>query len=681
MSNKNLRYLLGYSHYEYEFNIREWVEGWVNRLRAQGIDVQGYCMTLNPPGGRLTSDEIEERYRRKDPELMKFYEDLSYTLESYDVFVNWNGINTHPEFVKSLSTFNVYGCFDDPESTEHLSKPVAAAYDLCMVGNIAEIDQYKSWGVKEAHFWPNGFRINDYDPNITEEQILTGIRGIPVTMMCERESPWRRERLDKFASAHPGGAYFGKGWPNGFLPEADRIPLLQKTKIGINIHNSTGPINFRTFYLPANGVLQVCDNKQHLGKIFELGKEVIGYDSMEEAIDLVHYYLQHDDERKQIALNGYRRTMKDYNEIEVFRTMINHVERIIDERAAIAQSGNQTSEKSIIVVDNSQRSLLDQTPPLPGKKTGRGKVFLHQDLLYPADAWYRRFEFVLQTLGIEYECVNLLEDNYFEFLKRIGTNDCLIGRFGHDPRDLQVIRPKYGHFNKVFANKIFPSFDQYFYYDDKKKQTEFFLSNQYPTPASQWVQCEKDLKTFMEVAHLQFPIVLKQSQGAGSSTVKLARSLEEVSYPTIAQEFCDNNDRDLRLNVIGHRVMGFERLNRDNDFRASGSGRIVYPNDFDPQAMNLVFEISLKHNFECMAYDLVKRNGEWVIVEMSYAFLDTAVLNSPFYYDMRTGQKISKVNIYPEDFILQDFLKKYYGIEFDLGENKATEPRNDSHHR
>ncbi len=64
---------------------------------------------------------------------------------------------------------------------------------------------------------------------------------------------------------------------------------MQRTRVGINIHNSTGPINFRTFYLPANGVLQICDNKSHLGRIFELGREVVGYQEIAEAIELCRY--------------------------------------------------------------------------------------------------------------------------------------------------------------------------------------------------------------------------------------------------------------------------------------------------------------------------------------------------------------------------------------------------------
>jgi hypothetical protein len=72
-------------------------------------------------------------------------------------------------------------------------------------------------------------------------------------------------------------------------------------------------------------VLQICDNKQHLGAVFELGKEVIGFDTVEECIELCRYYLAHDEERRIIAANGWKRAMSDYNEVAVFRRLVDVV--------------------------------------------------------------------------------------------------------------------------------------------------------------------------------------------------------------------------------------------------------------------------------------------------------------------------------------------------------------------
>jgi hypothetical protein len=257
---------------------------------------------------------------------MNLYERLLKATDGYDVFLNYNGVNIHPEIVQRLCATSVFACFDDPEASELLSKPVAGAYDFAMVGNVAEVDTYRNWGVREVHWWPLGFRADDYDPHLTKQAIVDSNRDIDITLLCERTTPYRRKRLDKFAARFPHGKYYGRGWPAGFLPESERVPLLQRTKIGINIHNSTGPVNFRTYYLPANGVLQICDNKSHLAKVFDVGKEVIGYETINEAIELCDYFLIHDEEREAIAVAGWERATRDYNEVACFRRLVNILE-------------------------------------------------------------------------------------------------------------------------------------------------------------------------------------------------------------------------------------------------------------------------------------------------------------------------------------------------------------------
>jgi spore maturation protein CgeB len=207
-----------------------------------------------------------------------------------------------------------------------------------MISNVAAVETYRSWGVKRARFCPHGFWDEDYDPSLTAEQILTGQRDISVTLMCERLTHWRRQRVDRFALAFPDGVFRGPGWPQGFLPESERVPTLQRTRVGINIHNSTGPINFRTYYLPANGVMQVCDNKSHLGQIYELGKEAVGFDTIDEAIDLCRHYLSHDRERREIAAAGWQRAVTEYNEKACFDRIVSAIEEVQAERASARSS-------------------------------------------------------------------------------------------------------------------------------------------------------------------------------------------------------------------------------------------------------------------------------------------------------------------------------------------------------
>lgn len=324
----SLKVLYGYSWFESGAygNVEELNLFYIRHLNEAGFDVEGFCLTIDPPGPCLTFKELDRRWRFGERKLLSMYEKLERALEGKQVLLNGPGINLHPEFVARLPVFTVFQCFDDPENSHNLSRPVAAAYDLCLVGNIAEVETYRSWGVKAAEWSPMGLQPTIYDPTLTYESILHGERDIDLFMMADRVSPWRKDRLDKLAQAFPDAHFYGRGWPRGYLPNEQELRYLQRARIGPNLHNSTGPINYRTFYLPANGVMQVCDNKSHLAKIYELDKEVVGFDTIEECIDLCKYYLAHEEERRLIAANGWKRAVTDYTDTAVFRRVVSCIE-------------------------------------------------------------------------------------------------------------------------------------------------------------------------------------------------------------------------------------------------------------------------------------------------------------------------------------------------------------------
>ena len=78
--------------------------------------------------------------------------------------------------------------------------------------------------------------------------------------------------------------------------------------------------------------------KKTWGKIFELNKEVIGFDSVEEAIDQTRYFLSHDNERIEIAIAGWKRALKDYNEIAVFKLAEKYINEVIFLKKPVRES-------------------------------------------------------------------------------------------------------------------------------------------------------------------------------------------------------------------------------------------------------------------------------------------------------------------------------------------------------
>ncbi len=285
-------------------------------------------------------------------------------------------------------------------------------------------------------------------------------------------------------------------------------------------------------------------------------------------------------------------------------------------------------------------------------------IYLHMDKRYKTDQWYRRFQYLLDQMGAARKNINLLRTDFRRLA--VEPHDALIGRFAHNRRDLHRIRPIFRELAENFSGRIFPSEITYRYYDNKQLQLEFLTEHAFPTPRGAYVASRSDVEAFLNRTGLKLPLVSKRLFGASSSQVILANRLDEVLFPGVVQEYCRNNDGDLRIVVIGNRVMGFFRRNRPNDFRASGSGLIEYVEELEPACVRIAYDISSQMGFDSMAYDFVRDNqGRWVVLECSYTYIAAAVRDCRYYYEMPSGHRRDKQGVYPQDFILEDFLAKY----------------------
>jgi spore maturation protein CgeB len=303
-------------------------ERWYANVAAAAesvADVRRFCVTLDAPGPRLTWLQLDDLWRRRDRRLMAMYRRLRDAAADCDVLLNYNGINIHPEFLDCLPTFNVFASFDDPEASAGTSAPVAAAFDAAFYGNIASRGQYERFSCRRTAFLPIFVDPTELPPREQRDELIHAPRPIPISMCCEY-TPWRAARLDALVRAFPEAQCHGSGWPRGRIGQRDLETLYRQTRIGWNLHNSTGPINQRTFMLAAWGVLQICDNRTGLGQLYHLGDEALGFDTIDEAIDLTRHWLPRDEQRKRITANAFDRFWRDYHPTVVWQRIVQQLE-------------------------------------------------------------------------------------------------------------------------------------------------------------------------------------------------------------------------------------------------------------------------------------------------------------------------------------------------------------------
>lgn len=273
--------------------------------------------------------------------------------------------------------------------------------------------------------------------------------------------------------------------------------------------------------------------------------------------------------------------------------------------------------------------------------------------------WSDRFAEFATALDIEYEVFIIERGNWLDTVDRFSG---ILWRPNLDPPFCEEAKEKIYFLESCLGKRVFPNWATFWHYDNKRAQSYMLGWAGVAIPETFVCFCKEDARE--AVRRLRFPLVSKTAGGAASEFVRLLRDPAEAdaeircafkesvaekvlrklgvwvakrrSAPkryVLWQEFIDQNARDLRITVIGKRdVFAFWRNNRPGDFRASGSGRMDYSVDGCLEEMSMCVDLCRRLDFDSMAFDIVYRKSEAVVVEMSYTFNDQAIYDCPGHY-------------------------------------------------
>ena len=130
-------------------------------------------------------------------------------------------------------------------------------------------------------------------------------------------------------------------------------------------------------------------------------------------------------------------------------------------------------------------------------------------------------------------------------------------------------------------------------------------------------------------------------------TTKLAHTAGNERGYVYFQEFIPNNTFDIRVIVIKNKAFAIKRLARKNDFRASGSGNILYDkNEVPISAVKFAFEANQKIKAQCIAFDIVYENNVPLLLEISYGFSAVGYDPCPGYWDNKLNWHEGPFNPY-----------------------------------
>lgn len=283
------------------------------------------------------AQKLDDLYFAKHPDLLRLYAEVEALVRETraDALLVDNRPPYHPEFLRRLSVHKVLRTADGPITAYDVDFAYLHAYDQVLYhspaysAELTMAEKLAYCGARRADFWPMAVFDVAFDRTKTSDTILAAPRDIDVVFVgamhvgkmaflaTVKKALGSRLKLRGLCSLKKN-VYFNAryGFPGWVRPLAfeDYVPLYQRAKIGINVHNrgddSVG--NYRLFDLPANGVMQISDGGRLLGEFYDVGREIVGYRNAEELVSLVEHYLADDDARRRVAAAGYARAMKDH---------------------------------------------------------------------------------------------------------------------------------------------------------------------------------------------------------------------------------------------------------------------------------------------------------------------------------------------------------------------------------
>lgn len=301
---------------------------------------------------------LDNLYYERNSDLLKMYNDLEkLILESHaDVLIVDNAMPYHPDFLRKIDIYKVLRTSDGPISAYDRDFAYLHAYDHILYHSPAYSrdmgmeEKLLYCGAKKVDFWPLGSYDALCDPLKLGTNIFSCKRDIDVVFIGALhidKMPQLAKIIKKLGkklifrglTSFKKNIYFNLkyGFPGWIRPLQfeNYVPIYQRAKIGINLHNrgeyTVG--NYRMFDLPANGVMQISDGGSYINKFFTQGEEIVSYDNIDDLIEKVQYYLVNEEERERIALNGFLRVQKDYK-----------IRILLNKAAALIQNGLESKE-------------------------------------------------------------------------------------------------------------------------------------------------------------------------------------------------------------------------------------------------------------------------------------------------------------------------------------------------
>jgi len=333
------------------------------------------------------------------------------------------------------------------------------------------------------------------------------------------------------------------------------------------------------------------------------------------------------------------------------------------------------------------------------------KIGIHPD----KDSFSVRWIAYCKENNISYKEVDCYQS---DIIQQLSDCDALMWHFSHKGSRESKFAKQLLYSVQASGKGVFPDVNTVWHFDDKVGQKYLLEAIDAPLTGTHVFYSKKEALEW--AGRTSYPKVFKLRTGSGSSSVQLVRSgtrarhlirkafgrgfrqhepwsdLKErirkyslgmtslwdvikgvirIFYTTryarvtgrekgyvYFQDFVPDNNYDIRIIVIGDKAFAIKRMVRKGDFRASGSGAVLYEKElFDEETVRIAFEVSEQIQTQCMTYDFVFLEGKPQIVEISYGFVIKVYDDCTGYWSKDLNWHEGSIN--PYGWMVEDLIK------------------------
>ena len=301
------------------------------------------------------------------------------------------------------------------------------------------------------------------------------------------------------------------------------------------------------------------------------------------------------------------------------------------------------------------------------------KLAIHHNPKYQSfsDRWIEYCE----KNNIDYKTVNAYDSDIVE---QIADCDAFMWHHHHNNYKDALFAKQLLFSLQQAGKRVFPDFNTGWHFDDKVGQKYLLEAIGAPLVPSYVFYTKKEALDWAEKT--SFPKVFKLRGGAGATNVKLAKTKRDAqrlikrafgkgfaqkdfiyffkdkyqkykngaaSFKDVLnafarifvgnqfakmhapekgyayfQDFIPNNTFDIRVCIVSNKAFSLKRLVRKGDFRASGSGNIIFDKaQLDERCVQIAFQINKSLKAQSVAFDFVfDQNNQPLVVEISFGY-------------------------------------------------------------